>query len=112
MDAFLPAHFVEQFHLLFLAQLGRRLDKKLYVLKGGCNLRFFHRSVRYSEDMDLDLAAVDTHLLRDKVRAIFASRPFAEILEARGMETEHVTEQKQAGTTQRWTLGLRTERGA
>jgi hypothetical protein len=47
---------VEQFHLLFLAQLGRRLDKTLYVVKGGCNLRFFHRSVRLSEDVDSDVA--------------------------------------------------------
>jgi len=112
MDAFLPARVVEQFHLLFLAQLGRRLDKARYVLKGGCNLRFFHRSVRYSEDMDLDVGAVDAHVLRDKVRAIFTSRPFAQILEARGMGVEHVTEQKQTGTTQRWKLGLRIERGA
>ncbi len=112
MDAFLPARFVEQFHLLFLAQLGRRLDKTLYVLKGGCNLRFFHRSVRYSEDMDLDLGAADAHVLRDKVRAVFTSRPFAQILEARGMAVEHVTEQKQTGTTQRWKLGLQVGPGA
>ena len=103
----LPVSSVEQFHLLFLAQLGRRLDKALYVLKGGCNLRFFHRSVRYSEDMDLDVGAVDAHVLRDRVRAILSSRPFAQILEARGMGIEHVTEQKQTGTTQRWKLGLR-----
>lgn len=109
--AALPVSFVEQFHLLFLAQLGRRLDKTLYVLKGGCNLRFFHQSVRYSEDMDLDVGAVDAHVLRDKIRAIFSSRPFAQILEARDLRLEHVTEQKQTGTTQRWKLGLQAGRG-
>src|SRR3972149_2879402 len=108
----LPVSYVEQFHLLFLAQLGRRLDKTLYVLKGGCNLRFFHRSVRDSEDMDLDLGAADAHVLRDKVRAVFTSRPFAQILEARGMAVEHVTGQKQTGTTQRWKLGLQVGPGA
>jgi hypothetical protein len=46
---------VEQFHLLFLTQLGARFDKKLYALKGGCNLRFFWKSIRYSEGMDLDV---------------------------------------------------------
>ena len=111
MNPFAPSRFVEQFHLLFLAQLGRRLDKKLYVLKGGCNLRFFHRSMRYSEDLDLDVRDVDPHVLRDKVRSLFSSRPFAETLEARGLEVEHVTEHKQTGTTQRWKLGLRIERG-
>jgi predicted nucleotidyltransferase component of viral defense system len=70
-----PVRTVEQFHLLFLAQLGRRVDKGLFVLKGGCNLRFFHGSIRYSEDMDLDLGNIDTQVFRDKVREVFASRP-------------------------------------
>jgi hypothetical protein len=61
---------LEQFHLLFLAQLGEKVDKKGYALKGGCNLRFFLKSVRYSEDMDLDAGGIDTHVLRDRVRSI------------------------------------------
>jgi predicted nucleotidyltransferase component of viral defense system len=100
---------VEQFHLLFLVQLSRRLDQRAIVVKGGCNLRFFLRSIRYSEDMDLDVGALDTQLLRDKVREILASRPFRQILQARGIEIEHVTEHKQTETTQRWKLGLRVE---
>lgn len=112
MDAVTPIRFVEQFHLLFLAQLGRRVDKKRFVLKGGCNLRFFHRSVRYSEDMDLDLGEVEVQVLRDKVREVFASRPFGQILEARGIRIDRVTEHKQTDTTQRWKLGLRVEGAA
>ena len=99
--------FVEQFHLLFLAQLGRRLNPSLFVLKGGCNLRFFLGSVRYSEDMDLDLGEVGADVFRDKVRDLLASRPFAQILEARGIAIERVSAPKQTETTQRWTLGLR-----
>ena len=49
--------YVELFHLLFLDQLGRKLDKRFYALKGGANLRFFARSLRYSEDIDLDTVA-------------------------------------------------------
>ena len=104
--------FIEQFHLLFLTQLGRRLDKTLFVLKGGCNLRFFYHSIRYSEDMDLDVGQVDVHVLRDKVRDVFASRPFAQILEARGIHIHHTTEHKQTDTTQRWKLGLAVDRSA
>lgn len=100
---------VEQFHLLFLVQLSRRVDQRAIVVKGGCNLRFFLRSIRYSEDMDLDVVDLDTQLLRDKVREILASRPFRQILLARGLEIEHVTEHKQTDTTQRWKLGLRVE---
>lgn len=97
---------VEQFHLLFLAQLGRHLDKRTHVLKGGSNLRFFHGSIRYSEDMDLDVQGVPPYQLKDRVRAILRSRPLADVLLARGMEIEHVTEQKQTETVQRWKFGL------
>jgi hypothetical protein len=59
--------------------------------------------------MDLDGGEVDLHVLREKVRGVIDSRPFAQILEARGMRIEHVTEAKQTSTTQRWKFGLRTE---
>jgi len=103
------ARFVEQFHLLFLAQLARRVKPALFVLKGGCNLRFFHKSVRYSEDMDLDLGEIGAGAFRDKVRELLASRPFAQILEARGVGIERVSEPLQTDTTQRWKLGLRVQ---
>ena len=97
---------VEVFHLLFLAQLGQKLDKKRFALKGGCNLRFFLRSPRYSEDMDLDVQVEPVDTLREKVGGILRSTPFRQILQARRMEIEHVTESKQTETTQRWKLGL------
>jgi hypothetical protein len=103
------ARLVEQFHLLFLAQLARRVKPALFVLKGGCNLRFFHGSIRYSEDMDLDLGAIGAAAFRDRVRETLASRPFAQILEARGIAIERVSEPKQTDTTQRWKLGLRVQ---
>jgi hypothetical protein len=103
------AGLVEQFHLLFLAQLARRVKLALFVLKGGCNLRFFHGSIRHSEDMDLDLGAIGVAAFRDRVRDTLASRPFAQILEARGIAIERVSEPKQTDTTQRWKLGLRVD---
>ena len=67
---------VEHFHLLFLAQLGARLDKKLYALKGGCNLRFFWKSIRYSEDIDFDAHTIAKHTLQKNVRQILRRRGF------------------------------------
>lgn len=106
MESRPAAHSIEEFHLLFLVQIGRRLDKRALVVKGGGNLRFFLGSVRYSEDMDLDVGDVDPLRLRDRVREVLASRPFHQVLEARGLGIEHVTEHKQTETTQRWKLGL------
>jgi len=107
MPTFLPIHYVEHFHLLFLAQLGRKLDKNHYVLKGGCNLRFFYGSPRYSEDMDIDALSVSPTLLRDRVNGILTAQPLRQILLAKDIEIEHITEHKQTATTQRWKLGLR-----
>ena len=112
MSATAPTGFVEQFHLLFLAQLTRRVKPALFVVKGGCNLRFFHQSIRYSEDMDLDLGEIGTGAFKDKVRELLASRPFAQILEARGIAVERVSEPKQTDATQRWKLGLRVQGAA
>ena len=46
---------IEIFHLLFLRAFGARVDKSLFALKGGCNLRFFLKSILYSEYMDLNI---------------------------------------------------------
>jgi hypothetical protein len=109
MLATAPIRLVEQFHLLFLIQLSRRVDKTRFVVKGGCNRRFFHQSRRYSE---LDLGDVEPLVFRDKVRDVFTSRPFAQILEARSIRIDRVTEPKQTDTTQRWKVGLRVENAA
>jgi predicted nucleotidyltransferase component of viral defense system len=107
MKTYTHRQYVEIFHLLFLSQLSRKLDKKEYTLKGGCNLRFFFRSPRYSEDIDLDVGKIPVHILQEKVDGILKSTAFRQILEVRGVGIEHVTEHKQTDTTQRWKLGLR-----
>jgi predicted nucleotidyltransferase component of viral defense system len=97
---------VELFHLLFIDQLGRKLNKKFYALKGGCNMRFFFKSPRYSEDIDIDVQSIAVAFLREKVNNILSSKPFRDILQVRDIEIEHITEHKQTETTQRWKLGL------
>ncbi len=108
MIGYSPRQYVEQFHLLFLAQLGLKLDKRFYALKGGCNLRFFLRSFRYSEDIDLDACSITKDKLENIVNGILESKPFADILRTRNMTIQHTSSPKQTETTQRWKLGLAT----
>jgi len=98
---------VERFHLLFLQQIGTRFDKKLYSLKGGCNLRFFFRSIRYSEDLDLDVQTMAKQTLRKNVNQILKFQGFLQILRANGLSLSFVSEPKQTDTTQRWKIHLR-----
>ncbi|MGB7296793.1 MAG: nucleotidyl transferase AbiEii/AbiGii toxin family protein [Candidatus Aminicenantales bacterium] len=106
MASLIPKQSIEVFHLILLGHLGRKLDKQKWALKGGCNLRFFFRSPRYSNDMDLDIQAIPVDVLRERVNAIISGRPFRTVLEVRGIAIEHETEHKQTETTQRWKFGL------
>jgi len=102
---------VELFHLVFVIHLGRRVDKSLFAIKGGCNLRFFCKSIRYSEDIDFDIRTMARATLENNVDRLLSSAAFTEDLRARKITIEHVTSAKQTDTTQRWKLGLRVGNG-
>ena len=104
---------IEIFHLLFLRAFGARVNKALFALKGGCNLRFFLKSIRYSEDMDLDIHTMSVGTLSNNVRRLLEAPSFAQAVRTQGIEIARMYSPKQTGTTQRWKLALRiTESGA
>lgn len=109
MKQYNPRQSVELFHLLFLSQLGRKVDKKLYALKGGCNMRFYFKSIRYSEDMDIDIQIINKDTLFKNVNKLLNSAPFNHILEAQGVEILNVSTPKQTATTQRWKIELKAK---
>lgn len=107
MRLYSPRAAVELFHLVILDLLGRKVDKKLYALKGGCNLRFFFKSFRYSEDMDLDVSSA---LSKDKLQVIMSrileSKTIEQILNVKGIKIQEKSSPKQTDTTQRWKFAL------
>jgi predicted nucleotidyltransferase component of viral defense system len=104
---------IEIFHLLFLRAFGARVGKALFSLKGGCNLRFFFKSIRYSQDMDLDIQTMAIGTLQSNVNRLLEAQGFIQQLRAQGIEIVRTAQPKQTETTQRWKLTLRvTESGA
>jgi len=102
-----PRACVELFHLVFLRALTARGDDKgLFALKGGCNLRFYFASVRYSEDIDLDVRVIARDTLRNKVDRLLSSPVVTSPLRAHGISIVDVSAPKQTETTQRWKAGL------
>ena len=98
---------VELFHLVFLrALVAKGEDKARLALKGGCNLRFFFGSVRYSEDIDLDVASIGRETLKNKVERLLRSPLVLAPLKSKGIELVDVSSPKQTDTTQRWKAGL------
>ena len=102
---------IEVFHVTFVAHLGRRVDKALFAVKGGCNLRFFCRSIRYSEDIDFDIRTMARATLSGNVETVLGSTAFLQALGAKQIGVEHVTSATLTDSTQRWKVGIRLAGG-
>jgi predicted nucleotidyltransferase component of viral defense system len=109
MDLRHNAQIIELFHIAFLDVLSRRLEQSRYILKGGANLRYFFDSVRYSEDIDLDLNGLAPWSLAEKVDRVLDSAALVMILRAPGISIAETSKPKQTETTRRWKLGLAVE---
>lgn len=97
----------ELFHLVFLrALVAKGEDKGLIALKGGCNLRFFFGSVRYSEDIDFDVVVIAKDTLKNKVERLLKSPLVTAPLKMHGLTIAETSAPKQTETTQRWKVGL------
>lgn len=99
----------EVFHFLFLERLLRISDAKLFVLKGGVNLRFFMKSPRYSEDMDLDVLGGATATLKKNGYKILDDASFKRVLAGHGivdLKINDPAKAKHTETTQRFRVRL------
>lgn len=104
----------EIFHLEFLRWFARTVKSAYYALKAGVNLRFFFKSVRYSEDMDMDAQGIRKDRLIDAVMGILESAAFQDTLTPFGIERvvpPNIAKAKQTETTQRFKTHLLTHSG-
>jgi len=97
----------ELFHLNFLRYLSSKLSQRRYAVKGGICLRFFHRSPRLSEDIDLDIhPQVNVNTLGKIVDTILGSRGFVSNFIPRGVVSLDFRKPKQTNTAQKWKIEL------
>ena len=104
----------EAFHLQFLSRLLKLSDPRLYVLKGGANLRFFHGSPRHSEDMDLDVLGGGVATLRKNGYRVLSDAGFRRSLAALGVVdvvANDPSRAKHTSTTQRFRARVVTAAG-
>ncbi len=109
--AYSPLQLREVFHLEFLRRFSREIESHCYALKGGVNLRFFFKSIRYSEDMDIDIHGVGVQRIKKTVMDILASRGLSDSLLPFGIEKTippDINKAKQTDTTQRFKIHLLT----
>lgn len=101
----------EIFHIEFLRVFARKFKPAFYGLKGGVNMRLYFKSIRYSEDMDIDLNTVDLITLRDTVMNIITSNSFLNELKPFGIASllpPDIRKAKQTNTTQRFKVHIIT----
>lgn len=113
-DIFTSLQIREIFHLEFLRHFSRKVSADQYVLKGGVNLRFFFKSIRYSEDMDIDIQQVGVQKIKKVSMDILASRIFSDTLRSFGIGKvvpPDLIKAKQTDTTQRFKVHLITTAG-
>ncbi len=103
---------VECFQLIFLRMLEVRLARAQWVVKGGVNLRAWFGSLRYSQDLDIDVLRGSAHALREKVDKLLVSASFRDLLAAQGLEVMRSSKPKQTQTTQRWKFEVRANPGS
>ncbi len=109
-----PLQLREVFHLEFLRWLGRKLEADRYCLKGGVNLRFFFGSIRYSEDMDIDIQGTRVEKVKKIVMEILSARGLLDSLRSFGIAKvvlPDMIKAKQTETTQRFKIHLLTSGG-
>ncbi len=106
LDRLTDRQAVEVFHLLFLRAAASGPHRAQLIVKGGCNLRFFFGSIRYSEDLDVDVTIVAKETLRKNVDKVLASPVLRRPLAAYGLEIAAVSSPTQTETTQRWKIQL------
>ncbi len=103
------AQHVECFHLVLLRMLEARVDRSMWVVKGGVNLRAWFGSRRYSEDLDVDVVRGRRHALESRVDQALASRPLSDLLATQGLTLGRIIKPKQTDTTQRWKFQVRAD---
>lgn len=104
----------EAFHFCFLERLLKAANASLFVLKGGVNLRFFFRSPRYSEDMDLDVVAGNVATLKKNGYKVLEDAALRRTLRTYGIADIEVNDPgkaKHTDTTQRFRVQLVTVGG-
>ncbi len=112
--ALTPLAVREVFHMEFLRRLGEKLDPESFALKGGVNMRLFFGSVRYSEDLDLDVAGIPLERLKETVLSILRSRAFLDTARSYGLRDvglPNLLKAKQTETTQRFKVHILTSAG-
>lgn len=97
---------IESFHLALLTALADRASARSFVLKGGANLRFFYTSVRYFEDIDLDVPSMQPWKYTQLLERAISSDLLGRLVQLLGTTIEERYRRDHTDTDERWLFSL------
>lgn len=97
---------VESFHLALMTVLGERAGRDVFVLKGGTSLRFFLKSIRYSEDIDIDVPTVEQWRFTDRIKVAVEGEALARLLSLLGTSMDQGYRKGASATKEDWSFEL------
>lgn len=97
---------VEGFHLALLTVLGDRGGRDAFVLKGGASLRFFLKSIRYSDDVDIDVPTMDQWRFTDRIKAAVEGETLVRLLALLGTTMSQGYRKDASATKEDWSFEL------
>jgi len=97
---------VESFHLALMTVLGARGGRDAFVLKGGASLRFFLKSIRYSEDVDIDVPAMEQWRFTDRIKTAVEGETLARLLALLGTTMSQGYRKDASATKEDWSFEL------
>lgn len=109
MSQLTPIQHIEYLHLVFLRLLESRMDRRSWVVKGGVNLRAWFGSLRYSEDLDIDVIRGTVFQLSEKIDKLLSAPALRDLLRLHGLAVTRTSKPKQTETTQRWKIEVRSQ---
>ncbi len=102
-----PVQVAESFHLAFLQALATRANLTAWAPKGGGNLRLFHLSDRFSEDIELDTFDIEPWVFQERVDQALTSDLLKRTLGILGSRIEYVNPKERSETKAKWVIGIR-----
>jgi hypothetical protein len=102
----------EFFLLVFLRHLSQRFGGRKWAVRGASCMRFFHRSPRIPEEIELDVEPrINAASVKEAVEAVLENKVFATVLATKGIKSIKVSPAAKTAASVSWKVIVNTTNG-
>ena len=98
--------------MVFLRHLSQRFAGKKWAVRGASCMRFFHRSPRIPEEMEIDVEPrMNPATITESVQTVLENKVFATVLATKGIKSIKVSPAKKSAASIFWKVIINTDNG-